>query len=141
VSGSSLGDGLKTTLIAASAFDSGNVSLDDYGIMTTSNTCALIITPGGMSAERHAYGESWERTWDLEIEAYVKYTGDAQKALHNVWKLADEVIGAVYADQNLSSSACSAIVSDMDRPRNVEVEMGGNTWLPLYFTIEVMEVA
>ena len=140
MSGSTLGVGLKDTFIAASAFDSGNVSTDDYGIMETANACALIITPGGMGAERHAYGESWERTWDLDVEGYVKYDGDAQKALHRIWQLADEVIGAVYADQNLNSSACSAIVSGMDRPRNVEVEIAGNTWLPLYFTIEALEV-
>ena len=76
MSGSTLGIGLKNTFISSSAFDSGNVSLDDYGIMETANACALIITPGGVSIERHTYGESWARTWDLDVEAYVKYAGD-----------------------------------------------------------------
>ena len=139
MSGSALGEALEDVLVGASAFDEINVSRCDYGIMEYSG-CALVITPGGMTADRHAYGGTWMCTWTLDVEGYVKVIGDPLDALYRTWTLIDEVVGAVSACQNLGTSACSAIVSNVERPRNTLAEMYGQDWVPVYFTITAQEV-
>lgn len=140
MSGSNIGDGLVTTLLAASAFDSRNVSKNDYGILESTTACALIVQPASFGVDEHTYGRKWATTWNLAVECYVRDLGNAQETLDNTWKIADEILGAVKADESLDSSACSAIVRTGDRPRDTYVEAGGIVWLPWYITVEALEV-
>jgi len=102
--------------------------------------CALVITPGGMGADFHTYGPTWMCTWDLEVEGYVKVEGDAMAALHRAWTMIDEVVGAIAACPSLNSSACSVIVSNVDRPRDTLAYQYEQEWIPVYFTITAKEV-
>jgi hypothetical protein len=141
MSGSNIGDGLVTTLTTASAFDAGNVSKDDFGVMDTTSMCAIIVQPWGLANTTHAYGKpAWDIAWNIGLDVYVRDTGDPQEVLHNIWKVATEVLAAVQADTSLNSSACGAVISSMTRPRDTWAEAGGQTWAPLYFTVTAMEV-
>lgn len=139
MSGSNIGEGLETILVGASAFDADNVSRDDYGILETSSGCALIVLPGGADIEALTYS-LWQATWHIEIEGYIMDRGTPQETLPQVWTLMDEVVAAVKADQSLNSSACSAVVSNVERPQDVFTEVAGRVWLPVFFTVDALEV-
>lgn len=139
MSGSNIGDGLVTTLTDASPFDAGNVSKDDFGIMETTNACALIVMPGRLSAGEHTQADGWHLTWDIELRAYARDLGDTVQSMRNVWTLADEIVAAVRADTSLDSSACRSIVSSINRPFDTTVEIFGQTWFPLTCTVQADE--
>jgi hypothetical protein len=139
MSGSNIGDGLITTLQAASSFSAGNLSKNDYGILETTTACALIVMPGGVAAAEHAFGGAWHLVWDIGLEIYVKDLSDPIQSLNNVWLVEDAVVAAIRADTTLDSSACRAIVTSMDRPRGTMVEMHGNEWFPIYATVQAEE--
>lgn len=140
MSGSNIGDGLVTVLTNASAFDSTNVSKDDYSILEKTAACALVVQPSGLVNRGHAYGRSWAITWTIRIDGFVRDIGDPLQTLRNLWKLPDEVLAAVNADQSLNSSACQAMIVSGTRPKDILVNVGGQIWLPFDFIVEALEV-
>lgn len=139
MSGSNIGDGLITTLTTASAFDVGNVTKNDYGILGTTAACALVVAPARFEGNVFAYGHRWQINWAIDIDTYIKDTGDPVATLNNVWTISNEVIEAIRTDPSLNSSACQSVVSSMDNPREGIIEIAGNNWLPVYFTVTATE--
>lgn len=140
MSGSNIGDGLVTTLTNASAFDSTNVTKDDYSILEKTAACALVVQPSSLTNEGHTYGRSWAITWSIRIDGFVRDIGNPTQTLRNLWKLPDEVLAAINADQSLNSSACQAMIVSGGRPKDVLVDVGGQLWLPFDFVVEALEV-
>ena len=139
-------DGLIVTLAAASAFDTKQISGSDYGILETSDSCAIMVMPLGISSEPLTFGAPRQRliTWELDVQAYVKDTGDPITVLGNLWVIADEVRGALDSDDKLDSSCKKAKIRSATQPKGVgrgpdAVDAGGATWIPWYFTVAADE--
>jgi len=142
VSIQSVRDGLITVLTAASAFDASQVSGCDYGILETSDSCAIMVMPVGIASEPITFGAPRQRlvTWEIEIQAYVKDIGDTITVLSNVWTIADEVRGALDSDDTLDGSCKKSKITGAAQPKGSGggpemLDAGGATWIPWYFTV------
>ena len=139
-------NGMIAILTGASAFDANQVSGCDYGVLETSDSCALLVMPIGIASEPITFGAPRARliTWELEVQAYVKDTGNPVAVLGNLWTIADEVRGALDSDDTLSGSCKKAKITGATQPKGEgrgpgAIEAGGAVWFPWYFTVAADE--
>lgn len=138
MSGSAMADGLISILTSASAFDSSNVSKNDFGTIEQAATCALIVRPWSWEAERFTFGNEMKVIWDLLVECYIKDSGTSTTDLNNLWKINQEIFVAVQNDASLNNSACDAL------PRRGQMhddlfEALGSGWLRTDIIVEAWE--
>jgi|GEM_PF-5527530 len=139
-------DGLIATLVAASAFDTGQISGCDYGVLEISDSCAILVMPLGISSEPITFGAPRQRliTWELDVQAYVKDMGDPVTVLGNLWVIADEMRAAIDSDDTLNGSCKKSMIRSATQPKGTgrgpdAVDAGGATWIPWYFTVAADE--
>jgi hypothetical protein len=126
-------------LVDSGSFSAAQVSACDYGILTTmAATCGLVIQPGTTTIEEHGFG-SQEHFWGIEVEAYLKDTGDPTVVLANTWHIHDAVIAIVSSGSTLNTPTRKALVTGAVKERDLIASFGGNDFIPVSFTVQVRE--
>lgn len=140
---SSLADALITTLrnSSGSAFDALNTTLNDFGLLDTTNSgCVFVVLPGGFSRMPNAFGapQTKEQNTRLNVRCYTREMGSSVDTLNKVYQAEIDLVAALSANDTLSGSATFAFLeSGNGWDGNYFVELGGQIWVPQDFTIRV----
>lgn len=149
ISGSMFADALITTLTtnSGSIFDSasltGNLSKNDFGILdTTVSACVFIILPGAFTNKPLSYGNpmSLESSYELRIKAMVRDVGNSACVLNMVWQAERDLSSTLQADETLGESAMLAYLEHGGGWDGMTVvSSGGTDWIPLDFSVRVIQ--
>lgn len=139
-SSSALVDAVETVLTAASEFAANEVSINDYNVLTTApGGCALIVRFRGFDTEPLTYGLPRGKSVVtlIDIEGYVRDTGDTISMLNNIIGLSDNIFNVLHQDETLSGSAKKTLPVRGRVPAGVAVEdLGGFQWLPVLVSLQ-----
>lgn len=142
-------DGVLSNLLASGKWDSTELSGCDFGVAEYSASC-VIIQPGPNSRfypvaglGRSACGSTRikRKEWSIAGIGMVKDPGDPRALLAGLWTIADDIEGAVHADDTLNGAAMAAHITLMSRPSIDAFVSDGNTdWGYITFAIEATEI-
>ncbi|MFA6016436.1 MAG: hypothetical protein WC742_15365 [Gallionellaceae bacterium] len=142
MSASAIADGIITNLSAASVFGTGRVSKTSYQILESSACQAAMVHWTRLRSTPSAFGNprDRERTWNFNIECFLRDTGDPIQLKTRIWSLTDTVIASLESDDTLQGTcdSLSEIAGTHDPKSGLDV--GGARWLTMDFNVEVTEL-
>ena len=138
--------GLYTLLSASGPYAASNISACSYDVIEATNAgCAIVFQPVGVSViEPLAMGDynsrAYQRNWRIGGTLYIRDTGDPTHILGRIWQGYDDLYNTISKDDSLNGTCQEAhLESITNRGVNVFVDMGGQLWKPVEFSVLATE--
>lgn len=138
-----LRNGIVSTLTTCGPYDSAQISSCDYGILERNSGCAVIVHYGPEeNIEPITYGGTIDQSTKFKViqftgECFIRFTGDVQKFLGDVYRARDDLDATFAKDDTLQSSACFGYVSGYRYNIDEGYNMGGKDWGVLRFILTI----
>lgn len=125
---------IETLLTSASEFGTALVSRNDYGILARApGACAIVIRYRRTDTTPLAFSAPAKKalTIHVDVEGFVKETGDSKAALDRQVQLADALWNVFHWDQSLGGAVKISTVESIDTQGGFVVEIAGFRWMPV----------
>jgi hypothetical protein len=139
-------NGLFHLLTASGPYEQSSVSACSFDPLEATNSgCAIVFQPLGVSQiEPLALGSrnarAYERRWRIGGVLYIRDTSDPQALLGKIWQGYDDLYNTISKDDSLGG-ACEEAHLESITNRGMEqfVELGGQLWKPIAFSVLAVE--
>lgn len=136
-SASAIKDGFITGLAAASVVGPEQVSTN-YAVMESTAACCCVVSLTGYENGAMTFGNSREETWTFYLQGYLKDTGNPIALKNNVFAFTDKIISHLKSDDTVQGTAKGLGRVLVSHDPEVAFVVGGVTWLPVEFSVEVV---
>lgn len=116
-------------IVDSGSFLRTQVSACDFGILDSMPACAVTIRPSQSSMEYIGYGSVSDIRWGLNVEGWVKHTGDVEQTLANVIHIHDALRAAIIGGSRANCGSLTTWVDSMRHNSNEAFTFGGPDYL------------
>lgn len=135
MSASSVYEGIRDNLTAASVMGACTVSTNYSVLDTTSGCCAVVGWTEGISVPV-TMGTDKQEGWTHIVEVFLRSGNDPISVMDNVIKLADKVMASLREDDTLQGNAEMLLEIRANRTPNETLIVDGQGWLPIRFEVD-----